>query len=191
MAFMKHVGRHNNKKVVIVFRENPETPGMASVLYSDALPQRLHGEVMAALESETGQNEGEFGMYLYRIPSTSSSGMTLLETLAADNYIRQAPIREVTVTPNTQSSMRLDELLEHMKKTPAELSQADAAQGMRDTRKLDGVLTDEDIADQTRQQIERMRNEAAQLTAEADRMEAELTPAEEPTGESEPQPTTA
>ena len=38
MAQIKHVGTHNNKKCVILFRKTPGEDHMALVVYSDSMP---------------------------------------------------------------------------------------------------------------------------------------------------------
>ena len=46
---IKHVGRHNNQKIVILFRKVPGEDHMALVTYSDLLPRMYHDEVMKQL----------------------------------------------------------------------------------------------------------------------------------------------
>ena len=47
---IKHVGRHNNQKVVVVFREVPGEAHMALVVYSDNIPSQIHDDIMSVLE---------------------------------------------------------------------------------------------------------------------------------------------
>ena len=53
---IKHVGKHNGKKIVLLWRRVPNENHMALVAYSDTLPRMIHDEVMKALESAIGQN---------------------------------------------------------------------------------------------------------------------------------------
>ena len=59
MSVLKHVGRHNNKKVAIVYRTVPSEDHMALVLYTESIPSLIHDEAMKCLESEIGQQAKE------------------------------------------------------------------------------------------------------------------------------------
>ena len=51
----KHVGRHGDKKVVVLFRQVPNEDHMTLLVYSDLLPRIYHDSVMTVLESPEGQ----------------------------------------------------------------------------------------------------------------------------------------
>ena len=57
---VKHVGKHNDKKVVILFREVPGEEHMCLVAYSDLLPRLLHDDLMRAVESDSGQQASDW-----------------------------------------------------------------------------------------------------------------------------------
>ena len=63
---IKHVGKHNSKKCVILFRTVPNEDHMCLVVYPDTLPRHIHDDLMAALESDSGQQAKEFSDYLFR-----------------------------------------------------------------------------------------------------------------------------
>ena len=63
---IKHVGRHNQRKVAIVYRQVPDETHMALVMYTDTLPSLVHDEAMKVLESELGQNAKELADALFR-----------------------------------------------------------------------------------------------------------------------------
>lgn len=105
---IKHVGKHNNRKVVILFRKVPEEDHMCLVTYTDTLPGHIHDDIMQALESDSGQQAKEFSDYLFRV--TLSDGNNALQTLHAEGMIKKVPTNQVIVTPTTTSSVRLDEL---------------------------------------------------------------------------------
>ena len=63
---LKHIGKHNGKKVVLLWRKVPNEAHMALVAYSDALPNMIHDEVMRVLESPVGQNAKELSDALFR-----------------------------------------------------------------------------------------------------------------------------
>ena len=63
---LKHVGKHNEKKIVLVYRQIPNDDHMCLVLYSDMLPSLVHDEVMKVLESTVGQNSKELADAMFR-----------------------------------------------------------------------------------------------------------------------------
>lgn len=105
---VKHVGKHNDKKVVILFREVPGEDHMCLVTYSDLLPRLLHDELMKAVESPQGQEAQEISEVLNR--TYMADGSIILQTLHRQGYIKKAPTNQVLVTPNAKSNVRLDEL---------------------------------------------------------------------------------
>jgi hypothetical protein len=105
---IKHVGRHNNKKIVLLWRRVPNEAHMALVLYSDSLPRLVHDEVMKALESPIGQNAKELSDVLFR--TTMADGRNALEVLHREGLIKKVPTSQVLITPTTKSTVRLDEL---------------------------------------------------------------------------------
>ena len=117
---LKHVGKHNDKKCVIVFRKVPELEHMALVVYSDLLPRLIHDEVMKAVESAPGQAAKEISEVLFR--TTMADGTNCLESLHRNGFMKRVPTNQVLVTPTSTSSVRLDELndiLDEMEKGEA------------------------------------------------------------------------
>ena len=111
---IKHVGRHNNKKIVILFRTVPGEEHMALVTYSDTLPARIHDDLMKAVESESGQQSKQISDYLFR--AVGSDGNSILSTLHRESFIKKVPTNQIIVTPTSTSSVRLDELNEILTK---------------------------------------------------------------------------
>ena len=105
---LKHVGKHNDKRCVIVFRKIPDLEHMALVLYSDLLPRMIHDEVMRAVESPQGQEAREISDVLFR--TVMADGTNCLESLHRNGLMKKVPTNQVLVTPTTTSSVRLDEL---------------------------------------------------------------------------------
>jgi hypothetical protein len=105
---IKHVGKHNNKKIVLLWRRVPNENHMALVAYSDTLPRLIHDEVMKALESPIGQNAKELSDVLFR--TTMADGRNALEVLHKEGFIKKAPTSQILITPTAKSSVRLDEL---------------------------------------------------------------------------------
>ena len=136
---IKHVGKHNNKKCVILFRTVPNEDHMCLVIYPDTLPRHIHDDIMSALESDAGQQSKEFSDYLFRF--TLSDGNNALETLHREGMIKKVPTNQVIVTPNAKSTVRLDELNNIMNKLAQgdeamkELAELDSAAGMTGKRR--------------------------------------------------------
>ncbi|CAB4128806.1 hypothetical protein UFOVP112_80 [uncultured Caudovirales phage] len=105
---IKHVGKHNNKKIVLLWRRVPNENHMALVAYSDTLPRMIHDEVMKALESAIGQAAKDFSDVLFR--TVMADGRNALEVLHKEGMIKKVPTSQVLITPTAKSSVRLDEL---------------------------------------------------------------------------------
>lgn len=105
---IKHVGKHNNKKIVLLWRKTPNENHMALVAYSDTLPRLIHDEVMKALESQIGQNSTDFSDVLFR--TVMADGRNALEVLHREGFIKKVPTSQILITPTSKSSVRLDEL---------------------------------------------------------------------------------
>ena len=105
---IKHVGRHNEQKVAIVFKTLPNDPNHALVVYSDTLPSFLHDGMMSVLESKNGQAANELAEELDK--HTTADGRNILQALHADGYLTKVETRHVVVEANKKSGVRLDEL---------------------------------------------------------------------------------
>ena len=105
---IKHVGKHNGKKIVLLWRRVPNENHMALVAYSDTLPRMIHDEVMKQLESAIGQNATEFSDVLFR--TIMADGRNALEVLHKEGFIKKVPTSQILITPTSKSTVRLDEL---------------------------------------------------------------------------------
>ncbi len=183
MSFIKHVGKHNSKKVVILWREVPGAEDMCLVTYSEVLPREYHDGLMSALESDAGQKSKEFNEVLHR--TLMHDGRNLLSTLHAEGWIKKVPANQVIVTPTPTSNVRLDELNDILKKMAAgeeavkRMAELDSQRGIRDPAKkgvesaVTSVLEDSALAQQRLDQASKMRAEAQGLLNEATRLEKE------------------
>lgn len=105
---IKHVGKHNNKRIVLLWRKVPNENHMALVAYSDTLPRLIHDEVMRALESPIGQEAKDFSDVLFR--TVMADGRNALEVMHKEGFIKKVPTSQILITPTAKSSVRLDEL---------------------------------------------------------------------------------
>jgi hypothetical protein len=201
---IKHVGKHNQKRVAIVYRTVPDEDHMALVAYADSMPSMVHDEVMKVIESAIGQNAKELADALFR--TTLADGTNCLTTLHKGGWLKKVPCNQVIVTPTSKSTCRLDELNNLLKKieeggdAAAALADLDANRGMKGvlqegrelgqpasdpTRTTAGsvsgdVLTDDVLSQQRLDQATKMEAEAKSLLAEAKRLKQEATQLSQP-----------
>ena len=137
---IKHVGKHNNKKIVILWRKVPNENHMALVAYSDTLPRMIHDDLMRCLESPVGQNAKDLSDALFR--TTMGDGRNALEVMHREGFIKKVPTSQVLVTPTAKSSVRLDELntimdeMEQGEEAVKRLAQIDKEAGMVGQKKV-------------------------------------------------------
>ena len=203
---LKHIGKHNDKKIVLAYRQIPGDEHMCLVLYSDMLPSMIHDDVMKVLESAVGQTSKDLADALFR--HTMADGRNCLEVVHKMGLMKKVPTNQVIITPNAKSNVRLDELnniLNEMEKGEeaikkmADLDKNAGMTGKREGREVGinpasrsntptvastatiaDVLSDDQLAAQRVAQAAKMKLEAQQMLAEAARLEAEavdLTPA--------------
>ena len=131
---IKHVGKHNQRRVAIVYRTVPDEDHMALVVYTDALPQMVHDEAMKVLEIEIGQNAKELADALFR--TTMADGTNCLTALHKGGWLKKVPTNQVIVTPTAKSTCRLDELNNLLQKIE---DGGDAAATLADMDKNRGI----------------------------------------------------
>lgn len=131
---VKHVGKHGDRKVAIVFREVPGEDHMCLVVYPETLPINIHDGLMRVLESTEGQAAENLGDVLFR--SLLPDGRPILQTLHAEGMIKKVQTKLVVVTPNPASHVNLEEMnniLREMKlgeEAVKRLAELDATRGM-------------------------------------------------------------
>jgi hypothetical protein len=190
MAFLRHVGKHGDRKVAVVFREVPGEPHMALVVYTEVLGQNIHDPLMSCIESDIGQNSEDLALALNR--THTKDGHLILQKLHAEGMLKKIRTELIVMTPQPNVKIKLDELnkiLDEMKQgedAVKKLAEMDASLGLQDpvdvARRLRGdrkpepvvptgdLLGDQTIANNLRQQAERMDREAKGLMAEAQRL---------------------
>ena len=116
-SMLKHIGKHGDKKVVVLYREVPNENHMCLLVYSDVLPRIYHDAVMSVLESAVGQQAESLADALFR--NMMPDGVNCLEVLHKNGMIKKVNTNQVIMTPTPAASVRLDELneiLNEMKK---------------------------------------------------------------------------
>ena len=202
MAFTRHVGKHGDRKVAVVFREVPGEPHMCLVVYTELLNQNIHDPMMKCIESDIGQSSENLADALNR--NFTKDGKPILQTVHMEGMLKKVNTENIIMTPQPNTKIKLVELnkiLDEMKQGEAavkKLAEMDASMGLQNpvdvAKRLRGnkqqeivptgdTLSDSHLANQLREQANRMSLEARGLMAEAERLLKEATnlePALEP-----------
>jgi hypothetical protein len=153
---LKHVGRHGDRKVAIIFREIPGEEHMCLVIYPDVLPTHIHDTVMKVLESPAGQQENTLANALHR--NLLPDGRVILEALHREGMLKKISTNQVIVTPTATSSVKLDELNRLVKEME---SGQDAAKRMAELDSNSG-LVDPAVKREQEREFKRRQLEEAQ-----------------------------
>lgn len=200
MAFLRHVGKHGDRKVAIVFREVPGEPHMCLVVYTELLNRNIHDPLVKCIESDIGQNSKNLADALNRTHTVD--GHIILQKLHAEGQLKKVQTELIVMTPAPNTQIKLSELntiLDEMEKGESavkKLAEMDSQLGMQDpvqvAKRMRGDVLTEDaaparapvapiqstgdalgdaaIANNLRQQALRMAAEAKGLLAESERM---------------------
>lgn len=107
---MKHVGKmkNNSAKVAVVFRTLPDDHAHCLVIGTNGLADSYHDGLMQLIESDAGQQANELAdvLAVRRFPD----GNVMLGYLHNNGHLKRVPTTSVLMTPNTQTSIPLDEL---------------------------------------------------------------------------------
>ena len=195
MQFIKHIGKHSDRRVAIIYRVVPDELHMCLVAYPDSLPTAFHDAIMKVIESDAGQSAKELSDALFR--NLLNDGRPILETLHKEGMIKKVPCNQIVVTPNAHSHVRLDELnkildgIEAGDDAAKDMKRLDERAGMvaqpnkvpagkinegqpaaRDNYDP-GDFSDEGLARQRLAQSSKMAAEARSLLAESERLQTE------------------
>lgn len=188
MSFLRHVGKINDRKVAVVFRELPGESHMCLVMYTEILNAAIHDAVMRCIESDIGQNSENLADALNR--SYTQDGKIILQVLHSEGILKKVQTSQVIMTPSPNTKIKLEELnkiLNEMQQGEAavkRLAELDSSRGLQDpaevARKMrnsvpsvPGALGDSDLAKQRLEQATKMEREANGLLAEAARLKQE------------------
>lgn len=197
MSFLRHVGKHGDRKVAVVFREIPGEPHMALVTYTELLNQNIHDPMMRCIESDIGQNSENLADALNR--SYTKDGRFILQVLHSEGQLKKVNTETIVMTPQPNVRIKLNELnaiLDEMQKgedATKKLAELDKSLGMQNpgdvARRMRGntdtpaspvssssdALSDDVIAQRLRDQANKMTIEARGLMAEAERLMKEAS----------------
>lgn len=131
---IKHIGKHGDRKVAIVFREIPGEEHMCLVVYPDTMPVAMHDSLMKVIESPPGQAAEHLGDALFR--SLFPDGRAMLQTLHEERMMKKVQTKQVVVTPTHSSHVNLEEMNDIIRQMKAsedaarKLADLDANSGM-------------------------------------------------------------
>ena len=196
MSFTRHVGKHGDRKVAVVFREVPGEAHMCLVTYTETINQHIHDPLIQCIESDIGQNSEHLADALNR--TYTKDGKPILQVLHLEGQLKKVQTSQILMTPSPNQLIRLDELnkiLDEMKlgeDAVKRMAELDKSRGIQDpatvARKMRGAkdatvpkglqasgdaLGDQAIAQNLRQQAAKMDIEAKGLMAEAARLHKE------------------
>ena len=206
MSFTRHVGKHGDRKVAVVFREVPGEAHMCLVTYTETINQHIHDPLIKCIESDIGQNSEHLADALNR--TYTKDGKPILQVLHLEGQLKKVQTSQILMTPSPNQLIRLDELnkiLDEMKlgeDAVKRMAELDKSRGIQDpatvARKMRGTkdatvpkglqasgdaLGDQAIAQNLRQQAAKMDIEAKGLMAESARLHKEAAMLEGVTAE--------
>lgn len=190
MAFLRHVGKHGDRKVAVIFREVPGEPHMCLVTYTELLNQNIHDPMIKCIESDIGQSSENLAEALNR--SFTKDGKPILQVLHMEGQLKKVNTELIVMTPQPNTKIKLNELnkiLDEMKlgeEAVKKLAEMDKSMGMQSPAEVarrmrndpapatvpqtQGILGDQQLANNLRQQAAKMTSEAKGLMAEAERL---------------------
>ena len=122
MANIKHVGQVANTglKCVVVFREiydengNVTDPNHCLIVETERLPDMEHDDIVRVVESDSAQTANQFYEIAHR--SMFSDGINMLTKLHNRGYLKKYPTNQILMTPNSSTSVALNEVNEIIRK---------------------------------------------------------------------------
>jgi len=107
---MKHIAKmkNNSARVVVAYRTIPGDAGSALVVGTQGLPDAYHDSLMQLVQEDAGQQTNELAdvLAVRKFPD----GTNMLEFLHTRGHLKKVPTNLVLMTPNTQTTIQLDEL---------------------------------------------------------------------------------
>jgi hypothetical protein len=193
MSFLRHVGKHGDRKVAVIFREVPGEPHMCLVTYTEILNQHIHDPMMKCIESDIGQNSQDLADALNR--TFTRDGRPILQVLHMEGQLKKVNTELIVMTPQPNVKIKLNELnkildeMQQGEEAVRKLAEMDKSLGLQNpqdvVRRMRGpqntpaaqpvsstgdALGDGQLANSLRQQAEKMSREAQGLMAEASRL---------------------
>jgi hypothetical protein len=182
MADIKHVGKlkASGAKVVVAYRTIPGDSKSAVVIETAKIDPLDHDALMKVVESNEGQTAFELYEVLQRNLAPNSEVM--LNKFHTGGFMKKVPTDAIEMTPNTTTSIQLDELnkiiakqrgvgIDDLAVTPSNTAApTQVAQSQMSSASKEQPLSDEKLAANLRSDADRLYKEAARLRAEAEEL---------------------
>ena len=191
---LKHVGRiaNNKRKVIVAYKVLPGDPDHCVVVTTENLEAGDHDTLMQTVESSTAQEADDFATVMMR--TQLSDGSNMLARFHTTGKMTKVKTSDVEMTPNRNTSIRLNELNEAIAQQrgvtvadlavkgpdgktkqpasadPAITASEMAAETVSTSAVADGVITDEALAKKFRSDADRLSKEAAELRRQAEEL---------------------
>ena len=183
---MKHIGRmkETGRKVAVVFRTIPGDPHSALVVQTENIKDADHDKLMTLIESNTGQTADELADAMQRTPL--GDGSMMLNSFHLTGKLTKVSTSDVEMTPDTASTISLDELNKMIAEQKG-VGVADVAVGGSSVVTIataetvpsgeasatveaakEQPLTDEQLANNMRADADRLFKEATELRKQAE-----------------------
>lgn len=194
--FIKHVGKHGDRKVAVIFRQIPGEEHMCLVVYTETMGANIHDPLIACIESPQGQASENLADALNR--AYTQDGNIILQIMHREGMMKKVQANQVMMTPSPNQKIKLSELndiLNEMAKgeeAVKRLAEIDASRGLQDpkdvAKRMRGettvnlpqtsnqtpdILGNNQLANNLRAQALRMASEAKGLLAESERLMSE------------------
>jgi hypothetical protein len=103
---MRHVGMdHLGNKLIIVFRELPDDPNSALVVFSNTLSEMYHDQLLRVVDSDDAQKEMDLYPVLTR--RNFGDGAVMLNALHGKGLLKKIDVDQVKVVPMPNRSEEL------------------------------------------------------------------------------------
>ena len=188
MSFLRHVGKHGDRKIAVIFREVPGEPHMCLVTYTETLNMHVHDPMIQCIESDIGQNSENLADALNR--TYTKDGKPILHVLHHEGQLKKVNTEQIVMTPQPNTRIKLNELnkilneMQQGEDAVRRLAEMDKSMGLQDpadvVRRMRGpqpgvqgsgdILGDTSLAQQRIEQAQKMEREAQGLLAESKRL---------------------
>ena len=188
MSFLRHVGKHGDRKIAVIFREVPGEPHMCLVTYTETLNMHVHDPMIQCIESDIGQSSQNLADALNR--TYTKDGKPILHVLHHEGQLKKVNTEQIVMTPQPNTRIKLNELnkilneMQQGEDAVRRLAEMDKSMGLQDpadvVRRMRGpqsnvqgsgdILGDSSLAQQRIEQAQKMEREAQGLLAESKRL---------------------
>lgn len=105
---IRHVGKHGDRKVAVVFREVPGETHMCLVVYTELLGKNVHDPLIRCIESKEGQASDSLAEALNR--NYTIDGRPILGVLHSEGMLKKVQTELIVMTPAPGFQIKLNEL---------------------------------------------------------------------------------